>query len=126
MFRTETVYYHVLDQHIRINLIRLSRALVNLLDNAHLAAMAAGEKDIRLAAGLDGNHLVLSVRDHGAGFPDDYAPNSRGLSAWGSTGIGLAFVDEVARNHGGNLTIANAPEGGALVCLRLPLNGKEC
>lgn len=116
---------NVLDQHIRINLIRLSRALVNLLDNAHLAAMAAGEKEIRLAAALTGDHLILSVRDHGAGFPDDYAPNSRGLSARGSTGIGLAFVDEVAKNHGGSLTTTNAPDGGALVSLRLPLNGKD-
>ena len=51
---------NVLDQRIRINLIRLSRALVNLLDNAHLAAKAAQDKEILLAAALEKVDLVLA------------------------------------------------------------------
>ena len=115
----------VLEQHIRINLIRLSRALVNLLDNANLAARDAKAKEITLSATMDGNDLLLSVTDNGPGFSENHATDGRGLSEWGSTGIGLAFVDDVAKNHGGLLSIGNRPEGGAVVTLHLPADKKE-
>ena len=115
----------VLEKQIRINLIRLSRALVNLLDNANLAVRDAESKEIRLSAAIDGDSLVLSVADNGPGFPANYSPGNRGLSEWGSTGIGLAFVEDVAKNHGGSLIIANRPTGGALVALHLPFYEKD-
>ena len=115
----------VRERHVRINLIRLSRALVNLLDNANLAARDAKAKGITLSAAMDGNDLQLSVIDNGPGFSENYAADGRGLSEWGSTGIGLAFVEDVAKNHGGHLSIANRPEGGAVVTLHLPTDKKE-
>lgn len=115
----------VLERHIRINLIRLSRALVNLLDNANLAARDAKTKEITLSAAIDGNDLRLSVTDNGPGFSENHSADGRGLSEWGSTGIGLAFVEDVAKNHGGHLSIANRPEGGAVVTLHLPASKKE-
>ncbi|MEI7432391.1 MAG: ATP-binding protein, partial [Betaproteobacteria bacterium] len=116
---------NALEKPIRINLIRLSRALVNLLDNANLAMREAEVKEIRLSATIDGDELLLSVTDNGSGFSANYSPNSRGHSEWGSTGIGLAFVEEVAKNHGGCLAIANRPAGGAVVTLHLPLVEKD-
>ena len=115
----------VLGKQIRINLIRLSRALVNLLDNANLAAKEAEVKVIKLSAAIDGGDLLLSVTDNGSGFSKNYSPHGRGFSEWGSTGIGLAFVEEVARNHGGYLDIANRPAGGAVVTLHLPVHEKD-
>jgi signal transduction histidine kinase len=116
---------NALEKQIRINLIRLSRALVNLLDNANLAAREAEVKEIKLSATVDGEDLILSVTDNGSGFSENYSPNSRGRSEWGSTGIGLAFVEEVARNHGGYLVIANRPAGGAVVTLHVPVCEKD-
>ena len=116
---------YVLEKQVRINLIRLSRALVNLLDNASLAVREVSEKEIKLSATIDGDKLLLSVTDNGPGFLQKYSPDSRGLSAWGSTGIGLAFVEEVAKNHGGYLTMANHPAGGAVVALHLPVCEKD-
>ena len=115
----------VLEKQVRINLIRLSRALVNLLDNANLAAREAAVKEIKLSATIDGDDLLLSVTDNGPGFSENYSPGSRRLSEWGSTGIGLAFVEEVAKNHGGSLIIANRPAGGAVVAMHLPVYEKE-
>ena len=115
----------VRERHVRINLIRLSRALVNLLDNANLAARDAKAKGIALSAAVDGNDLQLCVIDNGPGFSENYAADGRGLSEWGSTGIGLAFVEAVAKHHGGHLSIANRPEGGAVVTLHLPTGKKE-
>ncbi len=112
----------VLAQRIHINQIRLSRALVNLLDNANLAVRDSPVKEIRLAATMDGHALLLSVIDSGPGFSEAFSSDSRGVSEWGSTGFGLAFVQEVAKNHGGCLLIANSPSGGAVVSLQLPLS----
>ena len=118
---------------IRVNLIRFSRALVNLVENAHLAVQKQDEQKITVVAAVAGNMLELAVRDNGGGFSERFVKesigdsvgggqgSSVGVSEWGSTGIGLAFVEEVVKNHGGDMAIANTPEGGGRVTLRLPL-----
>ncbi len=112
----------VLAQRIHINQIRLSRAIVNLLDNANLAVRDSPVKEIRLSAIIEGHTLLLSVTDSGPGFSQTAASHTRGVSEWESTGFGLAFVEEVAKNHGGNLLIANGSAGGAVVSLQLPVS----
>ena len=111
----------VLAQRIHINQIRLSRAIVNLLDNANLAVRDAPVKEIRLSASVDGSTLLISVADSGPGFSESAASPTRGVSEWESTGFGLAFVEEVAKNHGGSLRIANGAGAGAVVSLQLPV-----
>jgi len=111
----------VLTQRIHINQIRLSRAIVNLLDNANLAVRDAPVKEIRLSASVDGSTLLISVADSGPGFSESAASPTRGVSEWESTGFGLAFVEEVAKNHGGSLRIANGAGAGAVVSLQLPV-----
>lgn len=106
---------------IDANLIRLSRALVNLLDNAHLAVRNSARQRIVLSVTVEGQSLLCTVSDNGPGFPDQFTSARWGVSEWGSTGIGLAFVEEVAKNHGGVLRIANNPGGGAKAVLSLPL-----
>ena len=39
------------------------------------------------------------------------------------TGLGLAFVDRIVSEHGGSVTVADAPAGGALFEIRIPLEG---
>jgi signal transduction histidine kinase len=112
----------VLAQRIHINQIRLSRAIVNLLENANVAVRDSPVKEIRLSATLDSNVLLLSVMDSGPGFSEIYSSHTRGVSEWGSTGLGLAFVEEVAKNHRGCLLIANGAAAGAVVSLQLPVN----
>lgn len=111
----------VLTQRIHINQIRLSRAIVNLLDNANLAVRDAPVKEIRLSASVDGSTLLISVTDSGPGFSENASSPTRGVSEWESTGFGLAFVEEVAKNHGGSLRIANGAGAGAVVSLQLPV-----
>ncbi len=111
----------VLAKRIHINQIRLSRAIVNLLDNANLAVRDSPVKEIRLSATVEGHDLLLSVIDSGPGFSKTSSSPMRGVSEWGSTGFGLAFVEEVAKNHGGSLLIANGSAGGAVVRLQLSM-----
>ena len=45
----------------------------------------------------------------------------KGSSKARGTGIGLAVCDEIVQLHGGSLDLENAPGGGTLVTVRLPV-----
>ena len=102
------------------------KALVsNLVTNA---LKYAGGAEVPLHR--DDQHAVIAVRDHGAGIaPDDldrvFEPFFRGEPSrnrdTGGIGLGLASVRAVAQAHGGDATIANHPDGGAIARVTLPL-----
>lgn len=107
---------------------RVRQALTNMLDNALRHTPADGA--ITVTVTRADNALVIEVRDTGTGFPDDFLPRafeplSRADAARsrvdGGTGLGLAVVRAVAAAHGGVATVANPPEGGAAVVVRIPL-----
>jgi two-component system sensor histidine kinase RegB len=67
--------------------------------------------------------LELRVRDHGPGFDEDTRVGALGQSQKQTgLGIGLALADATAERLNGEL-IARSNDGGAEVCLRLPLAG---
>ena len=105
------------DVLICINRIRFSRALVNLLDNAHFAVRGHPSPKIQLETVVLGKSIFFNVKDNGHGFPDGVLPSH---SLWGSTGIGLVFVEEVIRKHNGQMVVTNLQQGGACVTLNLP------
>jgi two-component system sensor histidine kinase MprB len=70
---------------------------------------------------------VVSVRDHGPGVPvEDRAHvferfyRSAAARALPGSGLGLAIVDQTARSHGGQVSVADALDGGAIFTLALP------
>ena len=71
---------------------------------------------------------MIEVRDHGPGIPEDVLPHvfDRFYKASASrprsegSGLGLSIALENAHIHGGEITAANSPEGGAVFTLRLP------
>jgi two-component system, OmpR family, sensor histidine kinase CreC len=107
----------------------LRRALSNLLDNATSFSPEGGAVQVELHLGL--RMVQVAVRDYGSGIPD-YAQDKvfekfyslpRPHTAKKSTGLGLAFVKEVAKLHHGQISLANATDGpGALAVLALPVN----
>ena len=98
---------------------RVLRAVSNVLENARKWSPSGGEVDVRLAAG------ELEVRDHGPGFSDGdlphvfdrfyRSPDARGTPG---SGLGLAIVRQAAEASGGDVSAANAPDGGAIVRIR--------
>ncbi len=97
----------------------LQRALVNLLRNANTAMRGRGA--VQLGVFETDEDLVLSVRDHGPGFPDDLLEQAFDpLSTTSGIGLGLALVDSVMRRHGGRASAENMPDGGARVTLLFP------
>ncbi|MBK8726996.1 MAG: two-component system sensor histidine kinase CreC [Holophagaceae bacterium] len=104
----------------------LEQALSNLLDNAMAFSPPGGL--ITVEAVSSAGCLDLIVRDQGPGLPDFALPRAfdafyalpRPGSEAKGTGLGLAFVKEIAELHGGSTAIANLPEGGAEARIRLP------
>lgn len=104
---------------------RLRQVLGNLLANA---LDALGEKPhprrIWLSAETDAEGVTLTLRDNGPGFSREALQRAREpffttkTSAQG-LGLGLAICDSLIRALGGELLLANHPEGGALLTLRL-------
>lgn len=117
------VAHDAAERIVRLNVIRFSRALVNVLDNANLAGRG-GESGIELSATLQNGFAVFRIDDRGPGFPENFQISSGVHSHWGSTGIGLAFVEEVVKNHGGWVELENRKPRGASVSLFLPLGNE--
>jgi signal transduction histidine kinase len=101
----------------------LRRLLRNLLQNAQ--RYGGGTATVALRG--DGHVTRLSVTDHGPGVPDAerervFEPFYRLPAAPpGGTGLGLALVRQIARNHGGDASCEPAPSGGASFVVRLPV-----
>ena len=73
--------------------------------------------------------LTLHIDDSGPGIPENelqtlFEPFRRGESSRnrtsGGTGLGLAIARNLARAHGGDVTLANRPTGGLRATLLLP------
>ncbi|MCI6957876.1 MAG: ATP-binding protein [Candidatus Faecousia sp.] len=103
---------------------RLRQVFLNILDNA---AKHGGEgKKIDASIAREGDWVVVRIRDYGPGIPEDEIPLVKkkfykGSSKARGTGIGLAVCDEIVEMHGGTLTLENAPGGGTMVTVRLPV-----
>jgi two-component system OmpR family sensor kinase len=108
----------------------LRQAIANLVSNAVRHTPPGTAIDVG-AALVDGS-AVVSVRDHGPGLDDDglahvfdrFWQADRARVGTGA-GLGLAIVASIAGEHGGSATAANAPGGGAVFTLRLPLTGNR-
>ncbi|MBK0393720.1 two-component system sensor histidine kinase CreC [Ramlibacter sp. CrO1] len=105
----------------------LRRAVSNLLDNAVDFSPAQGVVQVTLRR--RGRSAVIEVADQGPGIPD-YAQDkvfekfyslARPQTKKKSTGLGLSFVREIAALHLGKVELVNAPEGGAVARLSVPV-----
>ena len=126
--RQEGIQLRVLDNDDDIPEIpcdpkRMRQVLLNILDNA---AKHGGEgKRIDASIGLEGDSVIIRIRDYGPGIPEDELPLVKkkffkGSSKARGSGIGLAVCDEIVEMHGGSLTLSNAVGGGTLVVICLP------
>jgi signal transduction histidine kinase len=107
---------------------QLRQALINLVRNAREALASAAEKRLSISLSADGpaGRLLLRVADSGPGieagdlgriFDPFFSTKAQG------TGLGLALVQQIVVDHGGQIDVESAPGRGTTFLLVFPLPG---
>ena len=108
----------------------LRRAWLNLLDNAIKHTPAGGSVKC-VVHPIDGDRWSIEVTDSGPGIPSNertrifeafYRIGDELRRTTPGTGLGLALVKRTANAHGGDITVTDAPGGGARFILTLPIH----
>src|ERR687888_92734 len=111
----------------RVDEEKVLSVVSNLLANALKHAPAGGL--VRCSVSSADGRLRIEVADNGPGVAVDqrreiferYRQGAGSASRPGGSGLGLAIVRELVALHNGRVTLADAPEGGALFVVDLPL-----
>jgi two-component system osmolarity sensor histidine kinase EnvZ len=110
---------------ISVKAAALRRCLTNLIDNALKhgrrvdVTLTQGEKWVEIAIADDGPGIPAGRREE-AFRPFHRLDEGRNLQVGGS-GLGLAIARDIARAHGGDITLAQSPLGGLKATVRLPV-----
>jgi signal transduction histidine kinase len=103
----------------------LGQVISNVVVNAVQAVEKRADARVVLRSSVDETWLVVEVDDNGDGIPEEALPRIFdpffSLKEDGGTGLGLAISRRIAREHGGELSAENLPDGGARFRLILPL-----
>ncbi|MBA4349654.1 MAG: two-component sensor histidine kinase, partial [Rhodobacter sp.] len=99
--------------------VRLQQVLVNVLSNAADAVETLPDRRIDLSARAEGGAVILSIRDRGPGVPAAIAdrifdPFFSTKTVGSGLGLGLSISYNIMKDFGGDLRVANHPEGGAV------------
>ena len=107
---------------IRINKIRFSRVLINLVENAAYAVRRPdGMIWIRVEE-TEGAEIRFQVEDNGTGIPRELLGEiwEKGFSIRSSSGLGLNFVQQVVEQCGGSVELESVEREGTVVTVSLP------
>jgi len=106
---------------------QLMQVFLNLIVNAEQAIREARDRGtLRIRLGRENNSVWVSFHDDGPGIPKENLPSifdpfyttkrpGRG------TGLGLSICKSVMKEHSGSVEAANAPDGGAVFTVTLPV-----
>lgn len=107
---------------------KLKQILINLVDNG--IKFSRADSSVRVRAEPSASGLRILVEDQGAGVAPEDMPHVferffRGRSVDGApgSGLGLAIARNLARLHGGDITLQSAPERGSTFTVHLPIAG---
>jgi two-component system NtrC family sensor kinase len=121
--REEGLPYALGDPH------QLMQVFLNLIMNAEQAIREARDKGtLRIRTGKSDGSVWVSFHDDGPGIPKENLPSifdpfytmkrpGRG------TGLGLSICKSVIKEHNGSIDATNAPDGGAVFTVTLPVAG---
>jgi len=106
----------------------MEQVFVNLIENA--VRYSPPQAPLKIGATVEGGKVLVIVADNGPGIPVGeeerifekfYRAAGQADSGRGS-GLGLAICRAILKAHGGNISAANSPAGGAAFTLQLPLS----
>ncbi len=111
---------------ISIDRSHMSRALINLVNNAIEASQKADVVDIRTE--VAGDRLVIRIKDNGAGMDKEtleniFIPFHTKKSS--GTGLGMPIAKKIIEGHKGEINIKSQQEMGTEVMIKLPRDERE-
>jgi signal transduction histidine kinase len=104
--------------------LAMHHVFLNLALNARDVMPNGGRLAVRVIERR--GEVRIQFEDTGPGVPKDLRKkifDSFFTTRAKGTGLGLAFVDRIVSEHGGSVTVGDAPAGGALFEIRIPLEG---
>jgi nitrogen fixation/metabolism regulation signal transduction histidine kinase len=107
---------------------RIRQLLNNLLTNSIEALDGQPNPVIMIETKRVGDQVALNVVDNGPGFQGgllEQAFDPYVTSKPKGTGLGLAIVRRIVEEHGGQVEVDNAPQGGARVRITLPATARD-
>ena len=117
------------DLNVLADEVELARILSNLLENARRYGKTADSDvtHVDIAAKAREEWVLLKVRDHGAGVPEDQLGNltkpffrgDTARTAAAGAGLGLSIVDKTIQRMGGIFALANSKSGGMVAHIQL-------
>jgi PAS domain S-box-containing protein len=127
--RARIVQEHAALPPVDGNATRLCQVFVHILVNAAQAIVAGAPDDneVRVRTALDGDQVVVEVRDTGVGIPADvrsriFDPFFSTKGIGGGHGLGLSVCHGIVTSFGGQISVDDAPEGrGTVVRVALPV-----
>ena len=116
------------DCHVSGNAGQLLQVIMNLIQNAYDAAGTDNTKtpELRIDMSASGDEVQLRFADNGPGIAPEHLsrvfdPFFTTKSVGKGTGLGLSISYGIVEQHGGQLSVANRPQGGAEFTLTLPV-----
>src|SRR5271163_4545074 len=103
---------------------QIEQVFLNIINNAVDAILETGKTGkIKIRVYWQNGHVCTQFSDDGPGLKDPkriFDPFYTTKSVGKGTGLGLSICYGIVKEHGGDITANNAPEGGAVIEVRLP------
>src|SRR5579871_1347834 len=103
---------------------QIEQVFLNIINNAVDAILETGRTgSLKIRISCQAGHVCTQFADDGAGIKDPkriFDPFYTTKSVGKGTGLGLSICYGIVKEHGGDITANNLPEGGAVIEVRLP------
>ncbi|WP_432664009.1 HAMP domain-containing sensor histidine kinase [Wukongibacter baidiensis] len=112
---------------IIVNKIRVSRAIINLIENAIIAKRTEAEKRILIKLERDESNIIFKIIDNGIGIPINELENiwKIGHSTNNTSGLGLPFAKQIIEENNGTISLESEYGIGTTVIVKLPIANEE-
>jgi PAS domain S-box-containing protein len=117
---------------IDVDVLKFSRALIHLVQNAISYTPASGQ--ITLRTDFENDHVILSISDNGIGIAEGdllhiferfYRVDHSRASTTGGSGLGLPIVKRIVESHNGTIAVKSTLGKGSIFTLNLPISAER-